>query len=253
MKGHMQMPIYSPLTLQNFRRVAPAWVPFLEGEFRKMYMRGLRKFLTDQKRSGMKVCPSEKNKFASLAAAPPCRVKVMIVGHDPYIQGEADGLAFSSLPNFKRPYALSRIITAINADLGCSTINRRNRKGGCSLEFWAKQGVLLLNSVLTVKHGGPSGAHDGQGWEEFTDRIIKIVNNKRSPVVFILWGLPARRKINMITNKKHKILCAPHPSSRRENAKVFTNCRHFSTSNQFLSKHYGPTAEINWSNVRWFP
>ena len=157
-------------------------------------------------------------------------VKVVILGQDPYHGvNQAHGLSFSVLPGQKIPPSLKNIYRELHDDLGCDIPNNGY------LEKWAKQGVLMLNTVLTVR-AHSANSHQGKGWEKFTDAIIEAVNEQDRPIVYLLWGRPAQTKIPMLNNPKHLILKAPHPSPFSAD-KGFFGCRHFSQTNEFLKSH----------------
>jgi uracil-DNA glycosylase len=166
-------------------------------------------------------------------------VKAVILGQDPYHEpNQAHGLCFSVNRGVKKPPSLVNIFKELQNDLGIQPPDH-----GC-LEGWAKQGVLLLNAVLTVRIGR-ANSHKGRGWEVFTDRVIELLNRREKPMVFLLWGANAKAKSSLITNKKHLVLTAAHPSPLSA-YNGFFGCRHFSKTNEFLSK-YGE--EINWGSL----
>ena len=183
------------------------------------------------------IFPPRENIFFALKNTPYEYVKVVIIGQDPYHGvGEAHGMAFSVNPGIKVPPSLQNIFKEIHRDVGCYIPNN-----GYLLK-WARQGVLLLNSVLTVEKDKPA-SHQGKGWEIFTDRIIEEINQKETPVVFLLWGNFAKQKQALITNKKHLVLTSSHPSPFAVRY-GFDGCSHFSKTNQFLIEHQ--MAPINW-------
>ncbi len=201
----------------------------IEEESEKDYYKKLHEFVYKAYEE-QTIFPDKKNIFAALKYTPYENVKVVILGQDPYHGlGEAHGLSFSVCPGVKIPPSLQNIYKELNQELGCYIPNN-----GYLLK-WAKQGVLLLNSVLTVQKDTPA-SHRGKGWEEFTDRIIEEVNKKEDPVVFILWGNFARSKKYLITNPNHLVLESPHPSpfSARNG---FFGCNHFIKTNKFLQEH----------------
>jgi len=198
----------------------------LEEEAKNEYMIKLKEFI-DNEYSTKTIFPERKNIMNSMKYTPYENVKVVIVGQDPYHGiGEAHGLCFSVQPGIKTPPSLVNIYKELKRDLGCYIPNNGY------LVKWAKEGVLLLNSVLTVVKDTP-GSHRGKGWETFTDTIIKSINEKEEPVVFLLWGSYAKEKESLITNPKHLILKTSHPSpfSVRNG---FDGCSHFSKTNEFL-------------------
>jgi uracil-DNA glycosylase len=225
-------------------RLEPSWKEALAGEFEQEYMQALRRFLFDRKRSRQTVYPPGDRIFAALDLCPLPAVKVVIIGQDPYHgPGQAHGLCFSVLPGTPQPPSLVNIFQEINDDLGTPEC-RLDGTRGC-LELWARQGVLLLNAVLTVD-AGRAGSHQGQGWERFTDRIVAILNESREHLVFMLWGAYAQRKGAMVDRKRHCVLSAPHPSPLSAH-RGFLGCRHFSRANRYLEEH-GQTP-IDWFRV----
>lgn len=201
----------------------------LDREKEKEYFKKLTQFI-DQEYTTKEIFPARENVMNSMKYTPYKNVKVVIVGQDPYHGvGEAHGLSFSVNPDIKVPPSLQNIFKELNRDLGLYIPNN-----GYLLK-WAKQGVLLLNSVLTVVKDTP-GSHRGKGWEIFTDEVIKAVNEKSTPVVFLLWGNYAKEKKALITNPKHLVLESSHPSpfSVRYG---FDGCSHFSKTNEFLIKN----------------
>lgn len=206
------------------------WLEAINGEFHKPYYKELYSFVKDEY-SKTVVYPPSEDIFNALHLTPLKDVKVLILGQDPYHgENQAHGLSFSVLPSQKDiPPSLQNIYKELNSDLGCYIPNNGY------LEKWAKQGVLLLNTVLTVR-AHQANSHQGKGWEQFTDAIIQAVNAQDRPVVYMLWGNPAQRKIPMLTNPKHLILKAPHPSPLSA-YRGFFGCRHFSQANAFLEQH----------------
>ncbi len=197
-------------------------------------------FVTAQIDAGKTVYPSNDNIFRALELTPFETVKVVILGQDPYHgAGQAHGLAFSVQRDVKIPPSLRNIYKELNDDIGMDIPDHG------FLEGWAKQGVLLLNTTLTVEDGKPA-SHQGRGWEEFTDAIIAQVNDLKRPVVFMLWGAHAQKKSDMIDGQKHLILTASHPSPLSAH-RGFLGCKHFSKANNYL-KANGQT-EINWSEI----
>ena len=183
------------------------------------------------------IFPAKENIFNALKLTPYCNVKVVIVGQDPYHgEGQAHGLCFSVMPGVVPPPSLKNIFKEMQDDVHTTIPNH-----GC-LVSWAKQGVLLLNTVLTVREGMPN-SHAKFGWQTFTDEIIRKVNEKKDPVVFILWGANAKAKIPLITNPNHLILYSAHPSPLSA-YNGFFGCKHFSKTNQFLKEH--GRKEIDW-------
>ena len=210
--------------------IANDWLPSIEGEFRKPYYRELYQFVKEEYSKHV-VYPPSDDIFNALHLTPLKEVKVLILGQDPYInEHEAHGLCFSVLPEQKKlPPSLQTIYKELNADLGCEIPNNGY------LKKWAQQGVLLLNTVLTVR-AHESNSHKGKGWENFTDAIIRAVNEQDRPIVYMLWGSHAQQKIPMLNNPKHLILKAPHPSPLSAH-RGFFGCKHFSQANEFLEKN----------------
>ena len=206
------------------------WLEAINSEFHKPYYKELYSFVKEEY-SKTVVYPPSEDIFNALHLTPLKDVKVLILGQDPYHgENQAHGLSFSVLPTQKDiPPSLQNIYKELNSDLGCYIPNNGY------LEKWAKQGVLLLNTVLTVR-AHQANSHQGKGWEQFTDAIIQAVNAQDRPVVYMLWGNPAQRKIPMLTNPKHLILKAPHPSPLSA-YRGFFGCKHFSQANTFLEQH----------------
>ena len=216
--------------------IANDWLKPLESEFRKPYYRELYSFVKDEYSKKVVYPPSDEI-FSALHLTPLKDVKVVLLGQDPYHnEGQAHGLSFSVRPGQDIPPSLVNIYQELHDDLGCNIPNNG------FLESWAKQGVLLLNTVLTVR-AHAANSHQGKGWEHFTDAIIEAVETQDRPIVYLLWGRPAQSKIPMITNPKHLILKAPHPSPLSA-YRGFFGCRHFSQTNEFLEKN--GVEPINW-------
>lgn len=216
---------------------APSWRRALDSEFTAPYMLDLKQFLRSEKDKHKIIYPHSSNWFHALETTPLDDVKVVILGQDPYHQpGQAHGLCFSVKPGVKTPPSLVNIYKELEADLGIKPV-----KHGY-LESWARQGVLLLNAVLTVENSR-ANSHQGKGWEQFTDKVITTINEQRSNVVFMLWGSNAQRKGSVIDTNKHLVLKAPHPSPLSAH-RGFFGCKHFSQANQYLEAH-GQTP-INW-------
>lgn len=200
-------------------------------------MDALREFLREQKRAGKLIYPPGAQIFAALDATPFDAVKVVILGQDPYHgPGQAHGLCFSVLPQVPPPPSLLNVFTELQRDLGIA------RADHGYLMSWARQGVLLLNAVLTVERGA-AGAHRGKGWEPFTDAIVDALNREREGLVFLLWGSPAQAKGRMVDARRHLVLKAPHPSPLSAH-RGFIGCGHFSQTNQWLIDH--GQAAIDW-------
>ena len=212
-----------------------SWKPFLKSEFKKPYFEELAKFL-HQAYETKTIYPKKSQVFSAFSTNLN-EVKVVILGQDPYhTPGAAEGLAFSVPDNQPIPPSLINIYKEIDNDIG----HHRNKTG--SLKNWQKQGVLLLNTVLTVE-AHRAGSHRGKGWETFTTATIKYLNETRPHLVFLLWGRDARNKKSLIDQNKHLILESPHPSPLSAHTGFFGN-HHFSKTNEFLRKH--GEAEIDW-------
>lgn len=205
------------------------WLNAIGGEFKKTYYRDLYRFVVEEYRTHV-IYPDSEDIFNALHLTPLKEVKVVILGQDPYHNvGQAHGLSFSVKPGVEIPPSLVNIYKELEDDLGMYYPDNGN------LEKWARQGVLLLNTVLTVRAHSPA-SHQGKGWESFTDAIIKAVNEEDRPIVFILWGSPARKKKVMLNNPKHLVLEAPHPSPLSA-YRGFFGSRPFSKTNEFLAKN----------------
>ena len=216
---------------------APSWQSALKNEFEMPYMLSLKEFLRTEKDQHKIIYPHSSNWFHALEATPLDDVKVVILGQDPYHQPrQAHGLCFSVLPEVKIPPSLANMYKELQTDLGFKPVSHGY------LESWAKQGVLLLNAVLTVEDSH-ANAHQGKGWEEFTDQIIATVNNRCEHVVFLLWGSYAQKKGSMIDSDRHLVLKAAHPSPLSA-YRGFFGCNHFSKTNQYLKEH--GKQEIDW-------
>lgn len=217
------------------------WSEYLAGEFRQPYMKALAEFLAAEEEAGKTLFPASSLCFNALNSTPLDQVRVVILGQDPYHgPGQAHGLSFSVRPGVRTPPSLANMFKEIQSDLGIAPPDH-----GC-LQPWAEQGVLLLNSVLTVVQG-QANAHQGKGWETFTDRVIETVNRERESVVFLLWGSYAKKKGRHIDRSRHLVLEGPHPSPLSA-YRGFFGCRHFSRANEWLREQgYAP---INWSLPR---
>ncbi|MFT6315822.1 MAG: uracil-DNA glycosylase [Candidatus Azotimanducaceae bacterium] len=220
-------------------KLDPSWLAPLQSEFEQVYMRDLRAFLAAEKAQGKTIFPAGGQYFSALNAAPLDQVKVVILGQDPYHgPGQAHGLCFSVSPGVAMPPSLLNVIKEIQADLD---LPKSAFPSGC-LSSWAQQGVLLLNAVLTVEQGR-ANAHQGKGWEQFTDKIIEVLSTQREHLVFMLWGSYAQKKGAKIDRDKHLVLEAPHPSPLAA-YRGFFGCRHFSQCNQYLMAKDQPS--IDW-------
>jgi uracil-DNA glycosylase len=219
-------------------RLHESWLDPLRGEFDQSYMADLKRFLSEQRALGRTIFPRPANWFRALDLTPLDKVRVVILGQDPYHgEGQAHGLCFSVMPGVRPPPSLVNIFKEMQSDLGVTP------SAHGFLEHWASQGVLLLNSVLTVEMG-QAASHRDRGWERFTDAVIRLVNAKAEPVVFMLWGSYAQKKAAFVDTSKHLVLKAPHPSPLSAHSGFF-GCRHFSSANAFLqSKRLAP---IDWA------
>lgn len=225
--------------------IDPSWQPLLKNEFDQPYMAELRSFLADRKKKRAVVFPHSSLWFNAFSLTPQPDVKVVILGQDPYHgPGQAHGLSFSVPTGVAVPPSLLNIYKEIDADLGNGEPSLAARRAGCLVD-WAKQGVFLLNSVLTVEQG-QAAAHQGRGWETFTDHIIAHLSDERDNLVFMLWGSYAQKKGQVIDARKHLVLKSPHPSPLSAH-RGFLGCRHFSQANDYLLKHGLPA--IDWFRV----
>lgn len=214
-----------------------SWREKLQGEFDSPYMAELRQFLVAEKQAGKQIFPPGPEWFHALDATPLDKVRVVILGQDPYHgDGQAHGLCFSVRPGVRVPPSLVNIYKELRADLGIDP------PGHGFLESWAQQGVLLLNAVLTVE-AHRAGSHQGKGWEKFTDAAIRLVNAREQPAVFILWGAYAQKKAAFVDQTRHLVLKSPHPSPLSAHNGFFGS-KPFSQTNRFLEEH-GQTP-IDW-------
>jgi uracil-DNA glycosylase len=210
-------------------KIEASWKEILQDEFNSSYFNQLKNFLVLEKSMGKTIYPPGKNIFSAFDYTPFDKVKVVIIGQDPYHgMGQAHGLCFSVPDGIPPPPSLVNIFKEIKDDLGIPI-----PKKGC-LERWAQQGVLLLNATLTVQ-ANAAGSHQGKGWEQFTDAVIRTVSEKKTGMVFLLWGKYAQAKETLIDSSKHHILNAPHPSPFSA-SNGFFGCRHFSKANELLQK-----------------
>jgi len=217
---------------------APGWEEKLADEFGKQYMSELKTFLTRRKAADVVIYPHSSNWFRALCLTAFDDVRVVILGQDPYHgPGQAHGLSFSVPDGVATPPSLQNIYKEIHSDLGIPAA----RSG--FLESWAAQGVLLLNSVLTVEQGN-ANSPQGRGWEQFTDRIIQVLSDDADKLVFLLWGSYAQKKGQIIDRSRHCVLKAPHPSPLSAH-RGFMGCKHFSAANQYLKE--SGRGEIDWS------
>ena len=227
---------YSSIKLED------SWKACLLPEFDQDYMRQLRSFLKTQKQTGKVIYPKGNEYFKAFELTPFEQVRVVILGQDPYHgPGQAHGLCFSVQPGVPPPPSLVNIYKELESDLGLARPNHGH------LQHWADQGVLLLNSVLTVEQH-QAASHRGRGWEEFTDAVIRQVAAKSEPVVFLLWGSYAQKKAAFVpsveTGGTHLVLQAPHPSPLSAHSGFF-GCKHFSRANRFLEER--GLAPIDWA------
>jgi len=204
------------------------WADHLNAEFEKPYYQKLRQFLIHEYNT-YTVYPDKYDIYSALHLTPYADTKVVIIGQDPYHgPGQAHGLSFSVKPGVKVPPSLKNIFKELHDDLGCRIPNHGH------LVKWAKQGVLLLNNVLTVRRGQPN-SHKGKGWETFTSQVIRTLNEREQPVVFLLWGRNAQEKKALITRDHHLVIESAHPSPYSAN-RGFFGSRPFSRTNEFLQK-----------------
>ena len=214
-----------------------SWLREVGEEFNQPYMRELGDFLREQKTAGKRIYPPGGKIFNAFDSTPFDKVKVVILGQDPYHgPGQAHGLCFSVPPGVAPPPSLQNMFKELQSDLGFKIPNH-----GC-LEHWAGQGVLLLNAVLTVE-ARRAASHQGKGWEQFTDRVVRCLNEKQSGLAFLLWGAYAQRKGQIIDRDRHLVLAAPHPSPFSAD-RGFFGCRHFSRTNDYLQEQGRET--IDW-------
>ena len=219
MQPHVEALLDEPIT----------WKEALAGEREKEYFKNLIAFVERERASGKRIYPQNTDVFNALAHTPFADVKVVVIGQDPYHgANQAHGLSFSVRAGVAPPPSLVNIFKELHADLGIARPSH-----GC-LEAWARQGVLLLNAVLSVEEGKP-GSHGNIGWEQFTDRVIQELNDKRSGLVFLLWGAYAQKKGERIDATRHAVLKAPHPSPFSAN-RGFLGCKHFSKANDLLAE-----------------
>jgi uracil-DNA glycosylase len=214
-----------------------SWQPYLEAEFEKPYIQELQDFLKKEKKAGKKIYPDQDKVFEAFRLTPFNEVKVVILGQDPYHgAGQAHGLCFSVQKEMKIPPSLVNIFKELKIDLGIEPPLHGN------LANWALQGVLMLNTVLTVEDS-KAGSHHQKGWEKFTDKVIEVINMEKDHVVFILWGSPAQKKAAKVDPKKHLILKSVHPSPLSV-YRGFSGSKPFSQVNAYLKSHR--RSEIDW-------
>ena len=223
---------------ENRIQLEPSWKARIGDWLQRDDMRALSEFLRERKARGVHVFPPGPEIFAAFDATPFDAVQVVVLGQDPYHgAGQAHGLCFSVPPGVPVPPSLLNIYKEINADLGIAPPDH-----GCLLP-WARQGVLLLNAVLTVE-AGCAGAHQNRGWEGFTDHVIETLATQRQDLVFLLWGSYAQAKGRVIDARRHRVLRAPHPSPLSA-YRGFLGCKHFSMANQYLAQR--GQAAIDWA------
>jgi uracil-DNA glycosylase len=223
---------------QRSVQLEASWLARLAGEFQQPYMQQLRTFLQVEKKAGKRIFPAGEEFFNAFSHTPLEKVKVVILGQDPYHgEGQAHGLCFSVRPGVAVPPSLQNMFKEIHAELGVPIPTHGH------LSAWADRGVLLLNSVLSVECAR-AASHQGKGWETFTDRVIEVINREREGVVFMLWGAYAQRKGAIIDADRHYVLKAPHPSPLSAH-RGFFGCGHFQLANEYLQ---GRGQEpIDWS------
>ena len=222
---------------QNTVKLEPSWLNVLGREFDQPYMQQLREFLLQQKGAGRVIYPPSSQWFSAFNSTPFDQVRVVILGQDPYHgPNQAHGLCFSVMPGVKVPPSLMNIFKELQDDLAVQPPAH-----GC-LTSWAEQGVLLLNATLTVEQAN-AGAHQGKGWERFTDQAIRALNDQRDGIVFLLWGSYAQKKGAFIDQSRHLVLKSVHPSPLSA-YRGFLGCKHFSTANNYLQQR-GQLA-IDW-------
>ena len=226
------------MSAQSTIKLHQSWLDPLRGEFDQPYMAELKSFLSAQRAAGRTIYPEPANWFRALDLCPLDTVRAVILGQDPYHgEGQAHGLCFSVTPGVRPPPSLANIFKEMRSDLGIEPSPHG------LLDHWARQGVLLLNSVLTVEMG-QAASHRERGWERFTDAVIRLVNDRPQPIVFMLWGSYAQQKAAFVDTSRHLVLKAPHPSPLSAHSGFF-GCRHFSKANAFLeSKGRAP---IDWA------
>ena len=224
--------------MNDIVRLHESWRTPLSAQFSAPHMQSLKRFLEAEQAAGKRIFPKGRNYFRALDVTPLDQVRVVILGQDPYHgEGQAHGLCFSVQPGVRTPPSLVNIYKEMQADLGIAPV----RHG--FLEHWARQGVLLLNSVLTVEMGR-AASHQGKGWEPFTDAIVRLVAEKPEPVVFMLWGAHAQKKASFVDQSRHLVIKSAHPSPLSAH-NGFLGSRPFSRANAFLAERGRGT--IDWT------
>ena len=225
--------------------IDPSWKALTDAEFAKPYMADLRAYLAERKAARAVIYPHSSNWFRVFSLTPLDRVRVVILGQDPYHgAGQAHGLSFSVPDGVRPPPSLVNMYKELDDDLNGGE-QRLGRYRGGNLESWARQGVLLLNSVLTVEHG-QAASHQGRGWEAFTDAVIAHLNERREHLVFMLWGSYAQKKGAIIDPERHLVVKSPHPSPLSAR-RGFFGSRPFSKANEYLEAH--GVEPIDWFDV----
>jgi len=218
-------------------KLEASWLAHLQDQFEQPYMTALGEFLRAERRAGKRIFPAGSELFSAFDHTPLEQVKVVVLGQDPYHgEGQAHGLCFSVRRGVPVPPSLQNIYKEIRDELGLPIPAHGD------LTHWADQGVLLLNSVLSVE-SAQAASHRGQGWEIFTDRVIEVINRERDGVVFLLWGSYAQKKGAIIDRHRHHVLQAPHPSPLSAH-RGFFGCGHFRAANEYLQAH--GQAPIDW-------
>ena len=225
---------------KNAPNLIESWRAVLDSEFQQPYMQSLREFLVQERIAGKAIYPPADLVFNAFNHCAPEDIKVVMLGQDPYHgPDQAHGLCFSVPEGVMTPPSLVNIYKELNADIGMPIPPLGN------LESWAAQGVFMLNSVLTVA-AGQAASHQKQGWEQFTDKVIHLINERSNNVVFMLWGGYAQKKAAFVDTQRHLVLKAPHPSPLSAH-RGFLGCKHFSQANRWLEEK--GMAPINWNSV----
>jgi len=231
----------APVLSSQIQDTEVTWADILSEEKQQDYFKAVLAFVESERARGKTIYPTNQDVFNSLALTPFSRVKVVIIGQDPYHgPQQAHGLCFSVKPPTPPPPSLVNIFLELKNDLGMERPSHGN------LETWARQGVLLLNAVLTVEEGKP-GSHANKGWERFTSKIIEELNSRKETLVFLLWGAYAQKKAECVDRKRHLVLTAPHPSPLSAH-RGFLGCKHFSQANAYLTQH--GLKPIDWTLPR---